>query len=378
MKQPSLFGGYSSTLEPTGVAITGSKNQLSKAQKQFNKAIAKIEAQLDEINTWREFLPRHQQRVVSEYQPSFARLREARIALVKLLGNHLDGKALTLNQREKLRAFVVDMLDSLLEHEASAELISLYDKYNDYSHDEEQQHEMEIIRTLAEDVFGVDIDSDATSPEQLMEHLHSQMYTQEQERANKRKSRKKSEKTLAREAEQAAAAQNATRAIRDIYRKLASELHPDREPNPQRREQLTELMQQANRAYEDGDLLALLRLQLQIEQIDSLALAGIAEERLANYNRALREQSERLQQELFELTQPFLMMNIDPRRLTPQTVQRAFDADLKELESMILEMDRELADLQEVRAVKQWLKQFKRVRQEEFDVEMLLRDFDFR
>lgn len=376
MKQPSLFDDNSQELAPARIGIGGSVNKLNKAQKQFNQAIAKIEAQLRENNEWREFMPLYQQRIANEYHPLAMRLRATRMALVELLDNHFDNQKLTRNQREKLRLFLADMIDNLIGQEESAELISLYDKYNELSHREEQQYEMDVIRTLADDVFGIEVDSDATSPEQLMEHLHSQMHTREQARASKRKPRKKSEKMLAREAEQAAAAQNATRAIRDVYRKLASELHPDREPDPQRRERLTELMQQANRAYEEDDLLALLRLQLQIEQIDSQALAGLAEERLANYNRALREQSERLQQERFELIQPFLMLNIDPRRLNPKIVQRELDTDLQELEEIITELDQELVDLQEVRALKQWLKEIDFAPPDDFDVAMLLRDFD--
>lgn len=376
MKQPSLFDDNSQELAPARIGIGGSVKKLNKAQKQFNQAIAKIEAQLRENNEWREFMPLYQQRIANEYHPLAMRLRATRMALVELLDNHFDNQKLTRNQREKLRLFLADMIDNLIGQEESAELISLYDKYNELSHREEQQYEMDVIRTLADDVFGIEVDSDATSPEQLMEHLHSQMHTREQPRASKRKPRKKSEKMLAREAEQAAAAQNATRAIRDVYRKLASELHPDREPDPQRRERLTELMQQANRAYEEDDLLTLLRLQLQIEQIDSQALAGLAEERLANYNRALREQSERLQQERFELIQPFLMLNIDPRRLNPKIVQRELDTDLQELEEIITELDQELVDLQEVRALKQWLKEIDFTPPDDFDVAMLLRDFD--
>jgi hypothetical protein len=43
--------------------------------------------------------------------------------------------------------------------------------------------------------------------------------------------------------------------------------------------------------YKAGDLLALLELQLSIEQIDPKALAGLAEERLRHYIHVLEEQS---------------------------------------------------------------------------------------
>ena len=50
-------------------------------------------------------------------------------------------------------------------------------------------------------------------------------------------------------------------ALRDVFRRLASALHPDRETDPARRAAKTALMQQANRAHGDRNLLALLELQ---------------------------------------------------------------------------------------------------------------------
>ena len=56
-------------------------------------------------------------------------------------------------------------------------------------------------------------------------------------------------------------AQDARRSLREVFRRVASVLHPDRELDPERRDAKTALMQQANRAYEEQDLLALLELQ---------------------------------------------------------------------------------------------------------------------
>jgi curved DNA-binding protein CbpA len=68
--------------------------------------------------------------------------------------------------------------------------------------------------------------------------------------------------------------------VREIYRKLASALHPDRETDEREREAKTALMQRVNQACEAQDLLALLQLQLQIEQIDERHIANAGEQRL--------------------------------------------------------------------------------------------------
>lgn len=62
MKQPRLFDDNTVNddngapeLALSRVGIAGSTNKLSKTQKQFNKAIAKIEAQMRDIEQWNEF-----------------------------------------------------------------------------------------------------------------------------------------------------------------------------------------------------------------------------------------------------------------------------------------------------------------------------------
>ena len=49
-----------------------------------------------------------------------------------------------------------------------------------------------------------------------------------------------------------------SQSIREVYRKLAGALHPDRESDPQERERKTALMQRVNQAYAKNNLLQLL------------------------------------------------------------------------------------------------------------------------
>jgi len=120
--------------------------------------------------------------------------------------------------------------------------------------------------------------------------------------------------------------------VREVFRKLASTLHPDRETDQAERERKTGLMQQANQAYQHNDLLTLLTLQLQTEQIDDEHLAGLPDARLAHYNQVLREQLQTLQQEVMVCIQPFEMA-VGRRRgqLTPAAVDGALNEDLANL-----------------------------------------------
>jgi len=289
-----------------------------------------------------------------------------------LLDQHMSGKALSHTQRKKALDLLSSILGGLLDQEETAELIQLHDKYSGVSFEEYQEQDNETIRMLAGDIFGIQLD-DAMSAEELMKQFHDRICEREEKKKEKRERRKAAKKPTKKEVEQTATIQNATRAVRDIYRKLASELHPDREQDPQRRAELTTLMQQANRAYDESDLLTLLKLQIQIEQIDPQALTQIAQARLESYNQVLREQAERLQRELFELRAPFVATNSVPHKITPQAVQRAMDADAQELQDTLRDLDCDLQAFEDVRQLKSWLKDYRIEKPDDFDVERLFR-----
>ena len=89
--------------------------------------------------------------------------------------------------------------------------------------------------------------------------------------------------------------------MREVYRKLAAALHPDRTPtgaSDAERDERLALMKRANVAYEAGDLLALLGLQLQIEQVDASQLSRMEAHQVRHFNQVLGEQLRDLQDEV--------------------------------------------------------------------------------
>ena len=148
--------------------------------------------------------------------------------------------------------------------------------------------------------------------------------------------------------------------MREIFRKLVSELHPDRETDPAEHARKTELMQRVNQAYEAGDLLALLELQLGIEQIDPQALAGLAEERLRHYIHVLEEQSRRLRDELVEFVSPFAMAMGESRvrKLTPALVQQALEVDIREIHALVRTLEGDLVRFRDIPSFKRSLRDY--------------------
>ncbi len=90
-------------------------------------------------------------------------------------------------------------------------------------------------------------------------------------------------------------AQRAGPSLREVFRRVAGAVHPDRETDPARREARTALMQEVNRARADGDLLALLELQGRVAPAAAGHPAGAG--RLQDHAEALAAQLARLRAE---------------------------------------------------------------------------------
>jgi hypothetical protein len=341
----------------------------SKAQKTFNRLIEKIEAQRAALGAWQAFLPLFQQRVAAEVEPLRQRCVEARIALARVFDAAHERDGTTKREQAKLSVLVLDLCEELLQDsdEADATLVALHDKYSDASLAERREEESRFLVDMAETVYGVDLGEgqDLGSPETIRAALQSKLAEEQAAQAERmaRSSapeaapRRKSAKALAREAREAAQAQAATLSVREIYRKLASALHPDRETDAAERARKTELMQQVNQAYEKSDLLRLLELQIQAEQIDRAALASISEQRLGHYNQVLAEQSAQLEHEIDTLTLPFQhQTGAFGGQLNPETLSRTLDGDVATLRHQLRAIEHDVKRFADRAVLKAWLR----------------------
>jgi len=363
MQQRSFFDETSREAGRGVIGIVGSTQQLTPAQKKFNHLIERINRQRRELEGWRIFRVRYTEQLADHYHPALARLREKQVAMVRLLDRILDGKSLKARERAKTRDILLELLSQVLAESPDPEFVRLHDKYAERSFGDRQQERLDLMRTLAGEAFGIDVETytGGESPEELADWLEEQLQAAppEPQRAPPRK--KKSAKKLAREAQREQIAEGGTRAVRDVFRKLVSELHPDRESDPAEHARKTELMQRVNQAYKAGDLLALLELQLSIEQIDPRSLAGLAEERLRHYIHVLEEQSRRLRDELAEFVAPFAMtMGVSPAvKLSPAIVQRALEADTHRLHELVRTLAADLVRFQDVSTFKRSLRDYR-------------------
>ncbi|MCC2633324.1 MAG: DnaJ protein [Ramlibacter sp.] len=164
-----------------------------------------------------------------------------------------------------------------------------------------------------------------------------------------------------------ASAQRVGQSLREVYRKLASALHPDREPDPAQRAAKTALMARVNEANGRKDLLALLELQLEVEQIDAEHLARVDATHLKHYNKVLAEQAEELRREVEGVESQFRAdfgLDRSGPPLDPLKLHKVLQAQAAHQRAVLAQLRQEAQALRDPAWAKQWIGAQRRYRQE--------------
>jgi len=268
----------------------------------------------------------------------------------------------TKSERKKLQAMICEMAGDLLAEPGHDDLKPIYNRHHRGDFDAEDAAAARVMKSMMEQMLGMDFgNADVSSMEKLQTYTEAQLHAfdQEQEQARERRARrKKSAKQLAKEAQREAEKAKVGRVLQEVYRKLAVALHPDLEQDPGERARKTELMQQVNVAYEAGDLLHLLELQLRLEQIDPDHAGEIAEDRLRHYNTILDQQLKQLEMELADLELPWrLQLELSPSApISPVQLIAQISSDRERLQHQSDALRRDLESFQDVARLKAWLK----------------------
>ena len=346
---------------------------LNKDQKAFNTLIKKIDARRAELADWGEAIPLFKQRYVSELLP----LRDRETALHIQLALSLDmahgQKGVTKGEKRKLSTMIAELALLVLARKDDDQIKALYNTHSQSDFDVEEAARQNDMKSMLEEMLGMDLgdDIDLNSPDEVTQRLESQFRAQHEAGQGQTAPRKKTAKQLARDAQREAEEKQMSQSIREVYRKLASALHPDREPDPVERQRKTELMQRANEAYEKGNLLQLLELQLQLEHIDQAHLATLGEERLKHYIKILKGQLGELEAEIQHVEYGFAAeFGLSPfERLRPHELMPMLHADLADCEINIRRVQAELDNVGDPKQLKAWLKTITLRRQRTTDLD---------
>ena len=353
---------------------------LSKAQTLFNALVKDVEKKRAMLAEWQAFILTHDQKVAKDYLPLLSTFRERQAEMVRVLDQALAQTGLTKSERSVVEKIICSVAEQLIIETDDAAMKEIYNKYSGIDFDAEEAAAVDSMKEAVEAMFGVDLgeidnelDSELdnaglNSPEEILARVQAKIAREQQRRldeqaqhASRRKTAKQTARQRAREEKLKAESDETNLSLREVYRKLVSALHPDREPDTAERVRKTALMQRVNQAYEKKDLLKLLELQLAIEQIDARSIANISEDRLKHFNKILREQLSELAQEILGLQMPLReQLNMSPTQpIAMKTVMPRLMQDIAHLKSQIRRIENEIQMPKNPAAFKQWIKGYR-------------------
>lgn len=357
------------------IAVLAQSKPASKAQKTFRQLISRIESKREQLQRWEAYALRYNRRVAGEIEPLRVQLREGQRKMIDLIDELLDRPPQSIRwtrpERAKLGAMLTGMAGGLLDESSSdPELEGLHDKYSPVPYREALRAQKAMTESMLSGVFGLDLDDvpEAASTGELLEKAQKHVQERIEHEARLREQREEArEAKRARagaaqpdtaQARREIAAREVSQSLREVYRKLVSALHPDRELDERERRRKTLLMQRVNQAYAANDLLTLLGLQLEIEQIDAGHVDALPPARLAHYNQILREQLAELEVELKRCAALFPGGAGFGSNLTPEKVDRDLSGEIVELKTLIRELLHDLAAFREPGYLRQTLKYY--------------------
>lgn len=363
--RPGATGGSGAAAPATnrGLSIASQPGAaLGPEQRKYNQLVARIQKARAELLAWQEQVPLYAQAHATRMRPLLAELAAQHHLLVLALAAQLAQKGWRKAERRILRRELCELAaelidDDFIDEAAAAELAALHDRYADTSLDEARRESLDDIKDMFESVAGIDFgDQDFESAEALLEHARQRMEAEaERQPLPEQPRRRPSAAQRQREAQQ----EQASKSVREVFRQLASALHPDRASDEADRVRRTTLMQRVNEAYARQDLLGLFALQLEIEQIDPAHLARASVERLRHYNHVLTAQWDELHNEIeVQITAFGMNFGIDPwRRLDPRKLAPLLEEDVREIRAALTRVARDLTQLAQPAGAKRWVQQ---------------------
>ena len=354
----------------------GDQAPLTPAQQRFNALLARIEqlsGQIERLQAWSD---RHRYAHIQALRESVQLAQAHRKSLLLFVHERLQTADFTERQQRMARGLVRGLIDHLAAS-ADPQVQALADLYvseeDTLEAAQEQAEAAQRLRERIEEALGQPIEKAGQyqTPEEMMQ-AGMRQWQRQQEADEQRKAAKRAARKAHKQAQKKSAAAekgevppavlreaDAKSAIRTVFRQLASALHPDREPDEQERLRKTALMSEVNAAYEKNELSTLLRLQIQVTQVNPQNATRMADAQLIAMASLLKEQVAALEDDLDalqsrlsrELCVP-VRADVDEAEMT-QALQRIQADQRHNADSLAADLRR----IQNDAELKRWLKE---------------------
>lgn len=281
------------------LSVQQDSTNLSPQQKKLNRLIAQIEQQKIQLEIWQQAQAQIQQQAAKSLVPLYNELYEILFGQLEQLWSSLQrdefSKADLAQLDDKIQHLVSILNNSQVLSELQRAKVS---KINEFyqQHAAHTQSKKNKKKQTFEHLDPTENDAQYLEDEPLYFDAENDVYDdqqhqleREQHRLNRQKEKREQAKKMAEQS------------LRMVYLKIAAIIHPDREQDEHIKVEKTELLQQANQAYELKDLFYLLKLQIQVEQNRGTTQKGLSNEQIKFYKLALDAQKQQLDAQIDEI-----------------------------------------------------------------------------
>ena len=271
--------------------------EVSPQHRKLNRLIDEIEQQKALLAAWQqaqdEIRAYSQKALMPAYRDLYSTLYEQMQTLWNSLTLYRLSKTDTATMEDKIQALARLLQGARMLNQQQIDevdkLYAYYQQVNEYAKKKSKKKETS---------FKAPENKDAKVEDEF-EDWNSDQYQQAREQAKLKRQQEK----------QAQAEKMVNQSLKTVYLKIASIIHPDREPDESKKAEKTELLQRANEAYEQEDLFFLLKLQLEVEQSKHGSNKGLSAEQVKFYQQALEAQSQSLKKQIQELIDSLVWSN---------------------------------------------------------------------
>ncbi len=332
--------------------------RLSPAQQRFNQLLDRVERLNKQRVTLQQLSDAHRPRYLQKITPLRHRYHELQRALVLWLDERLTRKGLTTKQRSIATTILCELCCQLVA-EGDSDLQIIHDKHSKETIAYKEKMAADEARQAIEELLGepLCVDESLDSVEDVLRVGMNRLHEAQASEQKARRDRGTKKKLTATQQKIQAELDEAKSTLRFVFRQLASALHPDREHNPDEQARKTELMSEANAAYERRDLVALLKIQLHTALSNTESIAQLAEEKITSLTLLLKQQIKDIENQLnTERDKIRHEFGLKPYESVNQVnLGRSFNLNTMLAEKKINLLQRDLQYLKDENYFKHWL-----------------------
>ena len=271
--------------------INERKNVLNKRQKEFNQLSEKIE-ELDRLTPELESAYDQMiQRIPTDLDPLIREYQEFRAEIVHIMDRTYTSDLFRKIYQDKLAYLIIESAYDLIAHYGVDDLKSVFNKYSPVDIEILLAQEKAKEEKITDPAFLIESESVQETPQ--YENFHD--LPEEEQQRIKAEQREERLKKRIQEAKTQSDQQKATKSVRTVYMDLVKSFHPDLEMDEVEKLRKTDIMQQVTQAYQENNLLKLLKLQIELDRIDQEHLENLTKNQLNYYNKVLKQQVEDLE-----------------------------------------------------------------------------------